>query len=142
MRSKKKETYPSILPVQEVKTVPFDGTEISLDIRVENSSFSRSSTHRLKVKISNTGESNLEDLFLEAFTPAGIDLADPGALFGNTRRHVRIPELKTKKSITYKLELRSKPDFTSGELKIFIRSAMREKSNVGAHFALTLVSQP
>jgi hypothetical protein len=55
---------------------------------------------------------------LEATTPDGTQLIDPGALFGNTRRFVRMPPLAPQKKITYKLGIRVSEDFKEGELII------------------------
>lgn len=78
----------------------------------------------LHVQITNAGEKDLNDLLIEAFACEGLQLVDPGALFGSGRRHVRLPALRPKKSITYKLALRVHPEFVSGDITIVVKSAL------------------
>ena len=71
---------------------------------------------KLKVRITNAGETALTDLALEALSPEGTDLVDPGALFGNARRYVRVKSLTPGQKITYKLGIRARDGFTTGAL--------------------------
>ena len=73
---------------------------------------------RLKVLITNAGEVALTDLALEALSPEGTDLVDPGALFGNARRYVRVKSLSPRQKITYKLGIRARDGFSTGALVI------------------------
>jgi hypothetical protein len=57
-------------------------------------------------------------------------LVDPGILFGTTRRHVRLPRLMPKKSVTYKLGIRAREGFVNGELAIEIKENFIHAENL------------
>ncbi len=76
----------------------------------------------LHVTITNLGEANLENLIVEASTSTDLQLVDSGSLFGNYRRHVRLPILRANKKIKYKLGLRPHEDLKSGTLNLVIKS--------------------
>jgi len=95
---------------------------------------------RLKVRISNAGEINIADLSLEALAPDGTDLVDPGALFGNSRRHVRIKTLLPKQGITYKLGIRAREGFESGSLLIRVTRIRVGVTNQSQELRLALHS--
>lgn len=78
---------------------------------------------RLQVKITNAGEAELTDLAIQATSPQGVALVDPGLLFGNSQRFVRLPRLLPKKSITYKIRLRNSDFFETGVLLIEISNS-------------------
>lgn len=75
---------------------------------------------KLRVELRNSGEVGLSDLALEALAAEGTDLVDPGALFGNARRYVRVKSLHPGQKITYKLGIRARDGFESGTLIIRI----------------------
>jgi uncharacterized membrane protein len=94
---------------------------------------------KLRVHITNNGESPLENISVEASAPEGTQLVDPGILFGNQRRHVRLPRLQPNKSVTYKLGIRAKEGFASGVLVISLTQIdiYSAKSSVTLHVGLT-----
>jgi hypothetical protein len=77
----------------------------------------------LHVTISNQGESDVENAIIEARCSEDLQLVDSGALFGSGRRHVRLPYLKPKKSIKYKLALRPSQSLVAGKVYFELKSA-------------------
>jgi hypothetical protein len=77
----------------------------------------------LHVTISNHGETDIENAIIEAKCSENLQLVDSGALFGSGRRHVRLPYLKPKKSIKYKLALRPSQSLVSGKVHFELKSA-------------------
>jgi len=96
---------------------------------------------RLRVKIANEGEKEIENLSVEAVAPEGTQLVDPGILFGTTRRHVRLPRLLPKKSVTYKLGIRAREGFSSGVLAIEVRDHFMQSQNSQFLVKIGLTSQ-
>jgi hypothetical protein len=96
---------------------------------------------RLRVKITNEGEKEIENLSVEAIAPEGTLLVDPGILFGTTRRHVRLPRLLPTKSVTYKLGIRAREGFSSGVLAIEIRENFIHSRNSQFQVKIGLSSQ-
>ena len=93
---------------------------------------------KLHVEIRNAGETSLSDLALEALAPEGTDLVDPGALFGNARRYVRVKSLSANQKIKFKLGIRARDGFTSGTLVIRISRirALEKSQNYEMRIAL------
>lgn len=116
---------------------------VSLSVEISRVSFVNNPfgnrESKLHVEIRNAGETSLSDLALEALAPEGTDLVDPGALFGNSRRYVRVKSLSANQRIKYKLGIRARDGFTSGVLVIrIIRVHALEKSqNYEMRIALT-----
>jgi hypothetical protein len=79
---------------------------------------------RLQITITNTGDNPTNNLSVEATAPGGSELVDPGALFGNSRRFVRMPPLAPRKKIRYKLGLRISDRFESGNLEIKLSTVL------------------
>lgn len=77
----------------------------------------------LHVTVMNQGESEIENAIVEARCSENLQLVDSGALFGSGRRHVRLPILKPRKSIKYKLALRPAQNLTSGSIIFELKSA-------------------
>lgn len=77
----------------------------------------------LHVTLTNQGESDIENAIVEARCSENLQLVDSGALFGSGRRHVRLPILKPRKSIKYKLALRPAQNLTSGTVVFELKSA-------------------
>jgi hypothetical protein len=96
---------------------------------------------RLRVKITNEGEKEIENLSVQAIAPDGTLLVDPGILFGTTRRHVRLPRLLPSKSVTYKLGIRARDGFTSGVLSIEIKENNIHSKNSEFKVKIGLTSQ-
>ena len=96
---------------------------------------------RLRVKITNEGEKEIENLSVEAIAPDGTLLVDPGILFGTTRRHVRLPRLLPSKSVTYKLGIRARDGFSSGVLSIEIKENNIHSKNSEFKVKIGLTSQ-
>ena len=76
----------------------------------------------LHLTITNLGENDLENLIIEALTSTDLQLVDSGSLFGSYRRHVRLPKLRAKKKIKYKLGIRPHEELSSGTLALVIKS--------------------
>ena len=79
---------------------------------------------RLQITIVNSGEQRTSNLSIEATAPSGSELIDPGALFGNSRRFVRMPPLAPGKRIRYKLGIRISDNFEVGELTIQLSTVL------------------
>jgi hypothetical protein len=77
----------------------------------------------LHVTITNQGEKDIENAIVEARCSENLQLVDSGALFGSGRRHVRLPYLKPRKTIKYKLALRPAQSLTSGSVVFELKSA-------------------
>jgi hypothetical protein len=121
-----------------------DSGVISISVDVQKISFVNNPfgnrESRLKVRIVNAGETSISDLSLEALAPEGTDLVDPGALFGNSRRHVRIKTLSPKQGITYKLGIRAREGFDSGSLVIRVTRIRVGITNQSKELSLALNS--
>jgi uncharacterized membrane protein len=116
---------PILANVSSLDVFPVQESALSVSVEISRNLFAStpfsSRESKLRVQISNGGENVLENLSIEAIAPEGTQLVDPGILFGNQRRHVRLPRLNSKKSVTYKLGIRAGEDFRSGILEIQIR---------------------
>ena len=108
------------------------GTVLSVNAEVYRSPFLGSPfgdrESRFHLTITNAGEIDTKNLAVEATTPIGTGLIDPGALFGNSRRFVRMPPLAPQKKITYKLGIRVSEIFESGDLIVRISAVSVGKS--------------
>ena len=124
-RRKANTTAPKTLsPVSKLDVLPIQGTVLSLNAEIYRSPFLGSPfgdrESRFHLTITNAGEADTPNLSVEATTPQGTDLIDPGALFGNSRRFVRMPPLAPQKKITYKLGIRVSENFEAGDLIVRI----------------------
>jgi len=130
--------------VSAMDVFEIDSGVISISVDVQKISFVNNPfgnrESRLKVRIVNAGETSISDLSLEALAPEGTDLVDPGALFGNSRRHVRIKTLSPKQGITYKLGIRAREGFDSGSLVIRVTRIRVGITNQSKELSLALNS--
>jgi len=80
----------TLAPISKLDVLPIQGTVLSVNAEVYRSPFLGSPfgdrESRFHLTITNAGEINTKNLAVEATTPIGTDLIDPGALFGNSRR--------------------------------------------------------
>jgi hypothetical protein len=115
---------------------------VSLSVEISRVSFVNNPfgnrESKFHVEIRNAGEVPLSDLALEALAPEGTDLVDPGALFGNSRRYVRVKSLSANQKIKYKLGIRARDGFTSGVLVLRITrvQALEKNQNYEMRIAL------
>jgi hypothetical protein len=140
-----KAKIPQIAPTSSLDVSAFQESTISVSAEVirhplATGPFSNRES-RLRVKITNEGEKEIENLSVEAIAPEGTLLVDPGILFGTTRRHVRLPRLLPTKSVTYKLGIRAREGFSSGVLTIEIRENFMHSRNSHFQVKIGLTSQ-
>jgi hypothetical protein len=138
-------TIPQISPTSTLDVSAFQDSTISVSAEIirhplASGPFSNRES-RLRVKITNEGENEIENLSVEAIAPEGTMLVDPGILFGTTRRHVRLPRLLPTKSVTYKLGIRAREGFSSGVLAIEIRENFMHSRNSQFQVKIGLTSQ-
>jgi hypothetical protein len=119
----------------------FQGTTVGISIEVFRHNINplnpfSGRESALHVSITNQGEADIVNAIIEAKCSENLQLVDSGALFGSGRRHVRLPYLKPKKSIKYKLALRPAQSLTSGTVLFELKSADWKTSD--QHFAVTL----
>lgn len=118
----------SLNSISEKGEIKIQGTSLTVETEVMRSGFKGSQfgarESRLQITITNTGEKATNNLSVEATAPAGSELIDPGALFGNSRRFVRMPPLAPRKKIRYKLGLRISDRFETGNLFIKISTVL------------------
>ena len=140
-QSKKvKSKIPQLSPISALDVSAFQESTISVSAEIirhplASGPFSNRES-RLRVKITNEGEKEIENLSVEAIAPEGTLLVDPGILFGTTRRHVRLPRLLPTKSVTCKLGIRAREGFSSGVLSIEIRENFMHSRN--SHFQVKI----
>jgi hypothetical protein len=140
--AKKKELKPVQLQSAHLSDVAsFQGTSVAILIEVFrrnvnpiNPFSGRESA--LHVTVTNQGEIAIENAIVEAKCSENLQLVDSGALFGSGRRHVRLPVLKPRKSIKYKLALRPSQALTSGTVYFELRSA--DWKSTDEHHLITL----
>jgi hypothetical protein len=142
---KSKTKIPQISPTSTLDVSAFQESTISVSAEIirhplASGPFSNRES-RLRVKITNEGEKEIENLSVEAIAPEGTLLVDPGILFGTTRRHVRLPRLLPTKSVTYKLGIRAREGFSSGILAIEIRENFMHSRNSQFQVKIGLTSQ-
>jgi len=142
---KSKVKIPQIAPTSTLDVSAFQDSTISVSAEIirhplASGPFSNRES-RLRVKITNEGEKEIENLSVEAIAPEGTLLVDPGILFGTTRRHVRLPLLLPTKSVTYKLGIRAREGFSSGVLAIEIRENFMHSQNSQFQVKIGLTSQ-
>jgi dihydropteroate synthase len=140
-----KTRIPQIAPTSSLDVSAFQESTISVSAEIirhplASGPFSNRES-RLRVKITNEGEKEIENLSVEAIAPEGTLLVDPGILFGTTRRHVRLPRLLPTKSVTYKLGIRAREGFSSGVLVIEIRENFMHSRNSQFQVKIGLTSQ-
>lgn len=143
--SKTSSAIPQICPTSILDVSAFQESTISVSAEISrhplaSGPFSNRES-RLRVKITNEGEKEIENLSVEAIAPEGTLLVDPGILFGTTRRHVRLPRLLPTKSVTYKLGIRAREGFSSGVLAIEIRENFMHSRNSHFQVSVGLTSQ-
>jgi uncharacterized membrane protein len=131
-KSKARTKTPQISPTSTIDVSHFQETTVEIAAEITRHPLSSgpfaNRESKLRVKISNHGDSELENVSVEAIAPQGTILVDPGILFGTTRRHVRLPRLLPGKSVTYKLGIRAREGFSSGVLLIDLKeSAMNSQ---------------
>lgn len=131
-----------LTPAYVMDVIKYGDTELMLEVTIDkysrpNNPFS-SRENSFKIKIFNGGEKPVDNLFIEAFTPQNVEFSNPGELFGGTRRHVRVPALSPKKSITYKLNIRVLDQFEGGRLRIFLSSATMESHKLQSELSVVL----
>jgi dihydropteroate synthase len=136
---------PQISPTSTLDVSSFQDSAISVAAEVirhplASGPFSNRES-RLRIKITNEGEKEIENLSVEAVAPEGTLLVDPGILFGTTRRHVRLPRLLPTKSITYKLGIRAQEGFSSGILLVEIKESYMKSANSEFRVRIGLTSQ-
>ena len=124
-KSVNRQVLPQLMPTSTLEVFSFEKTTLSISAEIfrhplASGPFSGKES-RLRVRIENAGEIELENLSVEAIAPEGTPLVDPGILFGTTRRHVRLPRLMPGKSVTYKLGIRAREGFKNGVLGIQVR---------------------
>jgi len=142
---KSSSAIPLISPASTLDVSAFQESTISVSAEISRhplaaGPFSNRES-RLRVKITNEGEKEIENLSVEAIAPEGTLLVDPGILFGTTRRHVRLPRLLPTKSVTYKLGIRAREGFSSGVLAIEIRENFMHSQNSQFQVKIGLTSQ-
>ena len=134
----------TLAPISKLDVLPIQGTVLSVNAEVYRSPFLGSPfgdrESRFHLTITNAGEINTKNLAVEATTPVGTDLIDPGALFGNSRRFVRMPPLAPQKKITYKLGIRVSENFEAGDLIVRISTVSVGKSKEFHDVAIPLQS--
>ena len=132
-KSKAENAAPKTLTsVSKLDVLSIQGAILSVNAEVYRSPFLGSPfgdrESRFHLTITNAGEIDTKNLAVEATTPIGTELIDPGALFGNSRRFVRMPPLAPQKKITYKLGIRVSEIFESGDLIVRISAVSVGKS--------------
>ena len=142
--SRRKASKPvSLQSVSSLDVFAVNEGVVSLNVEISRVSFVNNPfgnrESKLHVEIRNAGETSLSDLALEALAPEGTDLVDPGALFGNARRYVRVKSLSANQRIKYKLGIRARDGFTSGVLVLRITRvhALEKSQNYEMRIALT-----
>jgi len=125
-------TPKTLTPTSKLDVLPIQGTVLSVIAEVYHSPFLGSPfgdrESRFHLTITNAGETETKNLSVEATSPVGTELIDPGALFGNNRRFVRMPPLAPEKRVTYKLGIRVSESFDSGDLIVRISAVSVGKS--------------
>jgi hypothetical protein len=118
----------SLNSISETDEIHIQGTTLRIETEVMRSGFKGSQfgalESRLQITINNDGEKATNNLSVEATAPAGSELIDPGALFGNGRRFVRMPPLAPNKRIRYKLGIRISDHFEAGNLVIKLSTVL------------------
>jgi uncharacterized membrane protein len=115
---------PRLKSISTLEVFAIHNSLISITVEVYRKTFSlkrsRSRENSLRVKIENTGETDLGNLAVDFLAPKNLLIADPGIGLGTTRRHIRLPLLRVGKSTSYKLAITPSIHFESGILKIQI----------------------
>ena len=140
-----KTKIPQIAPTTSLEIASIQDSTVSVAVEVLRHPLSSTPLSqresRLRVKITNEGEKEIENLSVEAIAPEGTLLVDPGILFGTTRRHVRLPRLLPAKSVTYKLGIRARDGFSSGVLAIDLRENFIHSANSHFQVKIGLIGQ-
>jgi hypothetical protein len=110
-----------------------DGT-FTLEIEVLSGAISDAYPYyrdsKLKVSLTNISGSPIYDLSVDAYTPDGLQLVNPGDLFGSQRRHVRLGKLVAGQIITYKLGIRVHKAFQQGSLIVETGIKLRQSNQL------------
>lgn len=102
-------------------------TVVSVAVEVkEGEAGSRESS--LFVTIKNEGERKLKSLVLSMQAPTGIQIVNPGDLFGTAQRTHKTNELAPNQNLRFKLALRAYPEFREGTLTFELLDNDQESS--------------
>jgi hypothetical protein len=113
-------------------------TVVSVAVNVEEGVVgSRESS--LFVTIKNEGDRKLRSLALTMQAPMGIQIVNPGDLFGSSQRSHKTESLAPKQVMKFKLGLRAHPEFRSGNLHFNLLDNDMDSSTKNMHFGVEVV---
>jgi hypothetical protein len=106
---------------------------VSIAVNVEEG-VARSRESALFVTVKNEGEKSVKALFLTMSAPVGIQIVNPGDLFGSSNRSHRTENLAPQQSMRFKLALKAHEEFRSGTLSLDLLDNDPESSSANTHF--------
>jgi hypothetical protein len=113
-------------------------TIVSVAVEVkEGEAGSRESS--LFVTIKNEGEKKLKSLVLSMQAPTGIQIVNPGDLFGSAQRTHKTDALAPNQNLRFKLALRAHPEFREGTLIFDLLDNDNESSTNNMHFGVKVL---
>jgi hypothetical protein len=120
---------------QGINVGSVNGTIVSVGINVEEG-LTGSRESALFVTVKNEGDRKLKSLVLSMQAPAGIQIVNPGDLFGSAQRTHRTDALAPKQNLRFKLGLKAHPEFRSGTLIFNLLDNDLESSTKSSHFGV------
>jgi hypothetical protein len=113
-------------------------TVVSVAVNVEEG-LPGSRESSLVITIKNEGDRKLQSVFLSMQAPAGIQIVNPGDLFGSSQRTHKTDALAPKQNLRFKLGLKAHPEFRVGTLVFDLLDNDHESSTKSAHFGVEVV---
>ncbi len=118
---------------QGINVGPVNSSIVSLAVNVEEG-LPRSRESALFVTLRNEGEKTVQSLFLSMSAPVGIQIIDPGDLFGSANRSHRTESLTPKQSMKFKLAIRTHEEFRAGTLTLDLLDSDPASRSANTHF--------
>ncbi len=123
---------------QGINVDPVNNSVVSLAVNVEEG-VARSRESALLVTVKNEGDKSVKSLFLSLSAPVGIQIINPGDLFGSATRSHRTEILAPQQSMKFKLALKAHEDFRTGSLCLDLLDNDPESTSANTHFRVEVV---
>lgn len=113
-------------------------TVVSVAVNVEEG-LPGSRESSLVITIKNEGDRKLQSVFLSMQAPVGIQIVNPGDLFGSAQKSHKTQALAPKQIMKFKLGLRAHPEFRNGALVFNLLDNDIESPTNNAHFGVEVM---
>jgi hypothetical protein len=125
---------------QAINVGPVNNSIVSIAINVEEG-VPGSRESGLFVTLKNEGELTVKSLLLAMSAPQGIQIVNPGDLFGGGHRTHVTDSLAPRQSMKFKLGLRAHDEFRNGNLRLDLTDKDSNSQSAYTHFGVEVALQ-